>query len=88
MTEWRVHLQTEKVYVQHRMREHKSKLYDLIEGRGGSVYVCGDGASMAKDVHATLVDVFAEGGGLSAADAAARLAELAKEQRYVRDIWS
>ena len=40
--------QAEKVYVQHRMREHGAALYDLIERRGGNVYVCGDGASMAK----------------------------------------
>ncbi len=70
------------------MRDHKQELYDLIEARGGCVYVCGDGASMAKDVHAALVDIVAEGGGLSTADAAARLAQLAKAQRYVRDIWS
>ncbi len=139
--------QAEKVYVQHRMREHGAALYDLIERRGGNIYVCGDGANMAKveptftaqcqrsdsaatlestrsscrsrlsscgcllqqmcwdaltlvlllcltklvcsqDVHSALVDIFADNGQLSSADAAARVAELAKAHRYVRDIWS
>ena len=40
--------QAEKVYVQHRMREQGAALYDLIERRGGNIYVCGDGANMAK----------------------------------------
>ena len=43
--------QAEKVYVQHRMREHGAALYDLIERRGGNVYICGDGANMAKVKH-------------------------------------
>ena len=43
--------QAEKVYVQHRMREHGAALYDLIERRGGNVFVCGDGANMAKVEH-------------------------------------
>jgi sulfite reductase alpha subunit-like flavoprotein len=52
------------------------------------VYVCGDGASMAKDVHAVLISILESMGSLSTSDATAFLAAMTKQQRYVRDIWS
>ena len=52
------------------------------------IFICGDGANMAKDVHATLLGVLEEHGSLSAAEAAAHLTSLSKSGRYVRDIWS
>ena len=80
--------QEEKVYVQHLMAQHAQQLYELIVGKKGIVFVCGDGAAMAKDVHATLVNILAKHGGVDESAATAQLAELAKEGRYVRDIWS
>ena len=52
------------------------------------MFVCGDGAGMAKAVHATLCKVLEKKGGMDAAAAAAKLVEMTKEGRYVRDIWS
>ena len=46
------------------------------------------GFDYPQDVHWALMDIFVKNGGLSSADAAARVAELAKAQQYVRDIWS
>ena len=43
---------------------------------------------MAKDVHACLAGVLEREGGMDAAAAAAALAEMTREGRYVRDIWS
>jgi NADPH-ferrihemoprotein reductase len=80
-----------KVYVQHRMQEVAPALADLIVNKGAYVYVCGDGAHMAKDVHSALVSVLREHGGAgvsSEADAAEMLVAMAKRGRYVRDIWS
>lgn len=78
----------EKVYVQHRMREAGAQLSALILEQGAYVMVCGDGAHMAKDVNQCLVDILVEHGGLTAAAASAKLAEMTKLRRYVRDIWS
>ena len=73
--------QAEKVYVQHRMLEHAEALRRLIFEERGYVFVCGDGAHMAKDVHAALVRIAGDAGE-------ARLKALVPEGRYVRDIWT
>ncbi len=44
--------------------------------------------NMAKDVQACLTGIIREGGGLSEGEAAEVLAEMARQKRYVRDIWS
>ena len=80
--------QEEKVYVQQKIREQASELATLIAEQGASVYVCGDGAAMAKDVHAALLEVLQSGAGLAPAAAAAMLADMVQSKRYVRDIWS
>jgi sulfite reductase alpha subunit-like flavoprotein len=77
-----------KVYVQHLMAQHSTELYKLFIEQKGFVFVCGDGATMAKDVHATLITILATGGKVTEQEAAAQLMALAKEGRYVRDIWS
>ncbi|MGA9333073.1 MAG: assimilatory sulfite reductase (NADPH) flavoprotein subunit [Rudaea sp.] len=78
--------QTEKTYVQHRIRSQGRALYEWLEG-GAHVYVCGDATQMAKDVHAALRGVVAEHGGKSVEDAEAYLSRLASENRYARDVY-
>lgn len=76
----------EKVYVQHRILEHSKELYAWLK-EGAHVYVCGDEKHMAHDVHAALVTVIQEEGGLSPSDAAAYLDNMQQEQRYQRDVY-
>lgn len=75
-----------KIYVQHRMRERGAELWSWLEG-GAHIYVCGDADRMAPDVHAALIDIAAEHGGKSSADAEAWLKGLMREGRYARDVY-
>ncbi len=76
-----------QVYVQNQVTESGAQLMELLDA-GAYVYVCGDGAGMAKDVHAALVGILQQHGGLSEEDAVGRMAALQQEKRYVKDVWS
>ncbi|GAA3057084.1 bifunctional nitrate reductase/sulfite reductase flavoprotein subunit alpha [Streptomyces glomeratus] len=78
--------QRAKIYVQDRMREHGLELWHWLRD-GARLYVCGDASRMAKDVDRALRDIAAVHGGLSEAEAAAYVKQLAAEKRYVRDIY-
>lgn len=78
--------QADKVYVQHRLREHGRDLYDWLQN-GAHVYVCGDATRMARDVHAALLAAIAEHGGKSAEAAEDYLNQLQQQGRYARDVY-
>ncbi|MGZ8179586.1 molybdopterin-dependent oxidoreductase [Williamsia sp. SKLECPSW1] len=78
--------QSEKVYVQDRMREHGAELFRWLQ-RGAVFCVCGDAERMAPDVHDALVGVVAEHGRLSPQSAEAYVQALAAERRYLRDVY-
>ncbi|WP_303968779.1 assimilatory sulfite reductase (NADPH) flavoprotein subunit [Sporosarcina ureae] len=76
----------EKVYVQHRMKQASQELYQWIE-EGAVTYVCGDEQNMAKDVHATLLEILQQEGGKSLEEAEAFITQLVQEKRYQRDVY-
>jgi len=78
--------QAERIYVQQRMREQGAQLFHWLES-GAYLYVCGDAASMAPDVHTALLDIVGHHGGRTPEDAAAYLNTLMGERRYVRDVY-
>ncbi|WP_328857973.1 bifunctional nitrate reductase/sulfite reductase flavoprotein subunit alpha [Williamsia herbipolensis] len=78
--------QADKVYVQDRMREHGSEIWDWLH-RGASIYVCGDATRMARDVDAALKGVVAQYGRLAPHSAEAHVKALAADKRYVRDVY-
>ena len=78
--------QDRKVYVQHRLWERRRELHAWMQD-GGHVYVCGDQSRMAKDVHATLRDVIADQGAITAEAAEAQLAEMKRAGRYLLDVY-
>lgn len=76
----------QKVYVQHRMLEHSKELYQWIQ-EGASIYICGDEKKMAHDVHAALISILQQEGGLSPEQAADYMTRLQQEKRYQRDVY-
>ncbi|WP_110656844.1 assimilatory sulfite reductase (NADPH) flavoprotein subunit [Salinicola halimionae] len=78
--------QSDKVYVQDRLREQAETLYAWLEA-GAYVYVCGDAEFMAPDVHQALRDVIREQGGHGEAGADDYLRQMQQEKRYQRDIY-
>ncbi|MFT0168635.1 molybdopterin-dependent oxidoreductase [Paraburkholderia mimosarum] len=78
--------QSDKIYVQDRMREQGAQLWAWLQ-EGAHVYVCGDASRMAKDVDAALREVVSGHGGMSAAAANEYVSALGREKRYVRDVY-
>ncbi|MCP1134163.1 assimilatory sulfite reductase (NADPH) flavoprotein subunit [Paenibacillus polysaccharolyticus] len=76
----------QKVYVQHRMLEHSKELYQWLQ-EGASVYICGDEKKMAHDVHAALITILQQEGGLSSEQAVEYMTRLQQEKRYQRDVY-
>jgi sulfite reductase (NADPH) flavoprotein alpha-component len=78
--------QAEKVYVQTRMLENATELWQWLEA-GGHFYVCGDASRMARDVDAALHQVIETAGGKSADEAKAYVEKLKSDKRYQRDVY-
>jgi sulfite reductase (NADPH) flavoprotein alpha-component len=76
----------EKIYVQHRMREVGRDLWAWL-AEGAHFYICGDAVRMAKDVERALVEVIAEHGRRTPAEAMSFLGELKKLGRYQTDVY-
>ncbi len=53
----------------------------------GHLYVCGDGANMASDVHKALQQIVQTHAKVDAAGAEQFLEQLMKAKRYQRDVW-
>ena len=80
--------QEEKIYVQHRLKEHGAEIWEWFE-RGAYFYICGDKQYMAKDVHRALIQIAIDHGGMSEDDATHFIEKtMMKEQkRYLRDVY-
>ncbi len=68
--------QPEKRYVQHALWDARNDLTAWV-AEGAAIYVCGDMAAMAKDVHETLLKVLSK----------EKLDQLRRDGRYLRDVY-
>ncbi|XP_008003696.2 NADPH-dependent diflavin oxidoreductase 1 isoform X2 [Chlorocebus sabaeus] len=80
--------QEQKVYVQHRLRELGSLVWELLDRQGAYFYLAGNAKSMPADVSEALMSIFQEDGGLCSPDAAAYLARLQRTQRFQTETWA
>uniref|UniRef100_A0A7S2S3E2 Methionine synthase reductase n=1 Tax=Mucochytrium quahogii TaxID=96639 RepID=A0A7S2S3E2_9STRA len=79
---------SQKQYVQHLIKSDGQRICDCILKHKGFVFVCGDGVSMAKQVHQALEECLVAFGGMEPLQARKELEEMIKRGRYARDIWS
>lgn len=100
-TEWQSHLesgvltkintafsrdQKEKIYVQHKLREHGAAVYEWLQG-GASIYVCGAREPMSVDVEAAILDIISEYGNKSTEATQSYLQDLEESGRYMKDVY-
>lgn len=78
--------QAEKRYVQHCLSERGSDLWSWLQ-EGANLYVCGDAGNMARDVEAALLAVIERHGGFGKETAQDYLRSMAREKRYLRDVY-
>jgi sulfite reductase (NADPH) flavoprotein alpha-component len=68
------------------MLERAPELFAWLE-EGAHLYLCGDAARMAPDVHETLIAIVAEEGGLGRERAEDYVRDLQRSRRYQRDVY-
>ena len=78
--------QSQKVYVQDKLREQGKEVWDWLE-QGAHIYVCGDANRMAKDVEQALLDIISQYGSMDIEQADDFLSELRVTRRYQRDVY-
>ncbi|RYE57673.1 MAG: sulfite reductase [NADPH] flavoprotein alpha-component, partial [Rhizobiaceae bacterium] len=78
--------QADKIYVQHRMQERAGELFAWLED-GAHIYVCGDAAQLAPDVHETLIGIVGSEGRTGREAAEDYVRSLAADHRYQRDVY-
>ncbi|MET0314672.1 MAG: sulfite reductase [NADPH] flavoprotein alpha-component, partial [Hansschlegelia sp.] len=75
-----------KVYVQDKLRAEARDVFAWLE-EGAHVYVCGDAAKLAPDVHEALIGLVASEGGRTRDAAESYVRDLQREGRYQRDVY-
>ncbi|KAF9885889.1 NADPH-cytochrome P450 reductase [Aspergillus nanangensis] len=77
----------QKVYVQHRLREHSDLVAGLLKQKA-VFYVCGDAANMAREVNLVLGQIIAKQRGLPAERAEEMVKHMRSSGSYQEDVWS
>ena len=79
--------QSEKVYVQHLLKEHAQETWELLSAQTAHVYVCG-GVKMGQDVAEALKEIVSTQGAMTMEEAKEYLAKLSREGRFVQELWA
>jgi sulfite reductase alpha subunit-like flavoprotein len=77
-----------KEYVTHKLVEKKKEIAQLIVEEQASVYICGDGNQMAKDVQTVLREMLTELYPEKVGDINQYMTDLRTRRRLLLDIWS
>jgi sulfite reductase (NADPH) flavoprotein alpha-component len=79
--------QEEKIYVQDRIREQASVIYDWLINRGANLYICGNKRTMAVGVRSALKGLLYSEGNMNELEATDFIKKLKSEQRWQEDVY-
>lgn len=79
--------QAHKVYVQHKMREQSTRIWNLLS-EGAAIYVAGSSDKMPADVFSTFEEIICKESGLPSEAAVRWLRALEKADKYHVEAWS
>ena len=80
--------QSQKIYVQHRLKENAQEVNDLLQNHKANFYVCGDAANMAREVSNNLVQIISEQRGVPVEKAEEIVKSMRSSGQYQEDVWS
>ena len=78
--------QTHKIYVQTRLAEQKSAVYDHLINEGVCI-IAGSSKRMPADVYDTLIKILRSEGGMSPTEAEQTMKYLLRTKRYIVESW-
>jgi sulfite reductase (NADPH) flavoprotein alpha-component len=78
--------QTEKIYVQDRLRENGAMLWAWLQ-EGAHLYLCGDAERMAPGVQTALLEIVRAHGALTDDAAAEYVLDMQRNRRYQKDVY-
>lgn len=79
--------QSEKVYVQHLIKQNADETWRLISEEAAHIYVCG-GVKMGQEVSEALKEIISSHGGMSVDAAKDYLAKLSHDGRFIQELWA
>ncbi|MBO1255952.1 sulfite reductase flavoprotein subunit alpha [Alteromonas sp. 5E99-2] len=78
--------QTQKMYVQNKIREQGELIWALIL-QGAEIYICGSKAKLDKSIDSELTDIAIKFGAMSESNAKQWLLQLVSDSRYHKDLY-
>jgi NADPH-ferrihemoprotein reductase len=80
------HEQEERIFVQHRMKQHSAEIWRLISKENAIVYICGS-KPMGDGVNMTIAQIITQEGGLSNDQTREYIANMINEHLYQVDVF-
>jgi len=81
-------INNEKIYVTNYIYEHGNEICKLILDENASIYICGDGNQMTKDVEATIKKCFIEFRKFNKDECDLIIKDMKNRKKYLIDVWS
>jgi sulfite reductase alpha subunit-like flavoprotein len=81
-------INNEKIYVTNYIYEHGNEICKLILDENASIYICGDGNQMTKDVEATIKKCLIEFRKFNKDDCDLIIKDMKNRKKYLIDVWS